>query len=162
MSYMFKAIYIFILCVVFNCCLAFAETPNTRMVIDLGLLEEEMSKSQKTPDSIENFPPDKEFGMNETKVARYKGLVLNYHRSKNGFYIWRLEITSEAWAYKNNTISVGTSMEQVKNILGDPESIESNELNTSWFYHLYNYDAWTKITFSNSKVVEIFAAEDWT
>ena len=100
--------------------------------------------------------------MGKTTTSFYDGAEIDFREGKNGFYIWRLKITSATWVYKNNQIRVGITIEKLKSLIGPPDSIETSDSKVYWFYHLYEYNAWTRISIVNGKVIEIFAAEDWS
>ena len=129
--------------------------------IDIGTSEIELLKNYGPPTKVVLHPEDTEFGMNETKFMEFERAKIDLHRGKKGYYIWRLEINGLPWTYRDQHISVGTKEKTLIEVLGKPESIETEGKIRHFFYRLYSFDAWTRVTIVNGLVKEIFASEDW-
>jgi hypothetical protein len=129
--------------------------------VDIGMAEATLLKNYGPPINMTRYSEDKEFGMNETKLLEFTGAKIDLHLGANGFYIWRLEIIGGALAYRNHLIITGIKERKVIEILGQPESIEIDGKTKYFYYHLYSFDAWTRITIEDDVVTQILASEDW-
>lgn len=129
--------------------------------IDIGTSEIELLKNYGPPIKVALHPEDTEFGMNKTKTMEFEGAEIDLHLGEKGFYIWRLKIDGPPWTYRNQHISVGTREERLIEVLGKPESIKTEGEMRHFFYRIYSFDAWTRVTIENGLVKEIFASEDW-
>jgi len=131
-------------------------------VISIGQSESLWLSKLGKPISIDLDEPDEMFGMNRTKSLKYKGANLDFHLGSNGFYLWRLKLTSSDLSYLHNKVRVGAKANEISSALGEPSSKEIGDKAIVWFYHTKGFDGWVRIELINNVVVSIFATEDWS
>jgi len=131
-------------------------------VLSLGLQENIIRSNLGPPSSIKHEIPDEITGMNQTKLLQYNGAKLDFHLSPNGFYLWRLELTSNKYSYSNKRVKVGVNSEEILKVFGQPSSKEVSGEVIAWLYQIKGFDGWIRIKLINNVVVSIMATEDWT
>jgi len=131
-------------------------------VISIGQYESSLLSKLGEPISVLLDGPDEITGMNKTKLLKYKGANLDFHLGSNGFYLWRLELTSSDLSYLHKAVRVGAKANDISKALGDPSSKKTDDGSVVWFYHTKGFDGWVNIQLTNGVVVSIVATEDWT
>lgn len=131
-------------------------------VVSIGQSDSLWLSKLGKPISIDLAEPDEMFGMNQTKLLKYKGANLDFHLGSNGFYLWRLKLTTSDLSYLHNTVRVGAKANDISNALGEPSSKENGDKSIVWFYHTKGFDGWVRIELIDNIVVSIFATEDWS
>ncbi len=141
---------------------AYASENSSLEFIEIGMSESQIVSAYGPPISITKYPKDDMFGMNETKLLVYEGLKLDMHLGSKGFYVWRLRISGDPWAYRNNKLTLGITIDKLKAILGEPISTKTEGEIEFYYYNPYTFDGWATITIENGTVIKILATEDWT
>ena len=135
---------------------------NGNVVVDLKMSESQLHAVFALNPKVKNILPDEYSDMNIIKEVKLDSLRLDLHLGKSGYYVWRLEITDSGWAYRNPNIYIGASESELIKYFGLPESKEIEGDVTHYIYRLYEFDSWSNISVKGGKIIEIFAAEDFT
>ena len=132
--------------------------------LPLGTVEALVLEELGEPKEVLLEPAEDVLGMGPTKLLKYSSLEVGLHQEVGSdvFCLWRFELNGGEWLFSSKEVQIGHSREQVREALGEPESISERETAEVWHYPILRFDGWSWLVFHDDVLVEIGATEDWT